>query len=277
MNISEIVVREITALSEMKALEELQREVWGLADLEILPAEHFLVTHETGGPLIGAYDHTELIGFVYGTPAHERGQLSIHSGMCAVRRQYRDHHLGYRLKLAQRDWAIKRGISLVTWTFDPLQARNAQLNFAKLGVVSEQYKINFYGETSSFLHQLGTDRLWVRWRLNSERVEERLAAKSAAHTLPDDYQIASALVQCDARLHPHRNEITPGEKVFIEIPGDINALQSANRAQAVRWREVTRSAFTELITKGYCVENFYRCQRKDQLVGVYELRTGERH
>ena len=91
--------------------------------------------------------------------------------MLAVKTAYRNHDLGYKLKLAQRERVLAQGIERMTWTFDPLQSLNAYFNFGKLGVVADAYKIDFYGEaTSSFLQKIGTDRLWVSWLLNSERV-----------------------------------------------------------------------------------------------------------
>ena len=102
--------------------------------------------------------------------------------MLAVTPSHRNLNLGYRLKLAQRDRALAQGIDRMTWTFDPLQSLNAHFNFAKLGVSAGTYKVNFYGEaTSGFLLQIGmgTDRLWVTWQLDSERVLERLRHRRA--------------------------------------------------------------------------------------------------
>jgi predicted GNAT superfamily acetyltransferase len=94
--------------------------------------------------------------------------------MLAVKPAYRNHKLGFKLKLAQRERVLAQGVKRITWTFDPLQSLNAHLNFGKLGVISDTYKINFYGETtSSLLHQIGTDRLWVTWLIESKRARER--------------------------------------------------------------------------------------------------------
>src|ERR1043165_8610301 len=91
-----------------------------------------------------------------------------HWHMLAVREQYREYHLGTKLKLAQRERALALHLHEITWTFDPLQSKNAHLNFAKLGVVCDKYKVDFYGaSTSSLLHQNGTDRLWVKWPVAS--------------------------------------------------------------------------------------------------------------
>ena len=104
--------------------------------------------------------------------------------MLAVRPEYRNSNLGYRLKLAQRERALASGLTRMTWTFDPLQSLNAHFNFAKLGVVSDRYEVNFYGEeTSSFLHRTGTDRLWVSWPLDSFRVTRRVEGMAETRRL----------------------------------------------------------------------------------------------
>src|ERR1044072_7449597 len=175
-----IIIRSIDLIEEMRAVEELQKEVWGPEDA--VPLTHLVAVKEVGGILMGAYDAEQLVGFVYGFIGQEGEHPVIHSHMMAARPSHRDHHLGYRLKLAQREAAMKRGFTRITWTFDPLQSRNAHLNFTKLGVVADQYKINFYGEESpSPLHRhVGTDRLWVSWLLKRRRVKERLQQRPGA-------------------------------------------------------------------------------------------------
>ena len=153
--------------------------------------------------------------------------------MLAVKHAYRNFNLGYKLKLAQREAVLAQNINVITWTFDPLQSLNAYFNFAKLGVIAERYVVNFYGEeATSFLHQTGTDRFWVKWILNSERVIKRLNK--------------------DMSLEE------PADKVLIEIPGDINAVHEESPERAREWRERTRRQFTEAVDAGYVVRDFYR-------------------
>src|SRR5215510_9310000 len=167
--ISNITIREIDKLAEMRAVEELQKEVWGIPDLDVVPMTHLVAARAAGGVLIGAFDGYALVGFVYGFPSFERGQLAHHSHMLAVKPAYRNFDLGRRLKLAQRDHVKAQGIELISWTFDPLQSLNAHFNFNKLGVIADRYLPNFYGhDAASFLHQTGTDRLWVSWFVSRE-------------------------------------------------------------------------------------------------------------
>src|SRR6185436_4677524 len=135
---------------------------------------------ELGAILMGAFTGGRMVGFVFGFPGILNGETIIHSDMLGVRPEYRSQSLGYMLKLAQRDAALALGVKRITWTFDPLQSRNAHLNFGKLGVTADRYLINYYGETSSFLHQSGTDRLWVTWQLDRQRVENPQLSNSFA-------------------------------------------------------------------------------------------------
>src|SRR5437016_7474137 len=149
MEAQAIVIREIDRLSEMREVETLQKDVWGCDDLDVVPLTMFVATREVGAVLIGAYDGPSLVGFVYGFPGYENGQVVHHSHMLAVRPSYRNFNLGYKLKLGQRERVLSQDIRRITWTFDPLQSLNAYFNFGKLGVVADNYMINFYGDRKS--------------------------------------------------------------------------------------------------------------------------------
>jgi predicted GNAT superfamily acetyltransferase len=269
-----IFIRDIDS-SELRAVEALQKEVWGCDDLDVVPLTLFVAAKEVGATLIGAYDGGSLIGFVYGFTGYEKGQVTHHSHMLAVSPAYRNYQLGFKLKLAQRERVLAQGIDCITWTFDPLQSLNAHLNFAKLGVVSDTYKINFYGEaTSSFLHQIGTDRLWVTWPLDSQRVRDRVQPGIDNQQQRIEVADAPVLVRVACNCVPQMNaeaDTFASDHLTIEIPGAINALQRQHPQLAVEWREATRWAFTRALDSGYVVEEFYSATRNDQRVGVYLL------
>jgi predicted GNAT superfamily acetyltransferase len=272
-----IVIRDVTSIEEMRDVEELQQRVWNCSERDIIPAITLKPAVDVGAILVGAFDAGKLAGFAYGFVGLESGRVIIHSEMLAVRSEYRTHNLGYRLKLAQRDRASARGISHITWTFDPLQSQNAHLNFAKLGVVAADYKINYYGETSSLLHRgLATDRLWVNWPLTSARVRRRLEEGEPSHPALNEL---TALVRVAADHAPDARSLSEGkydQQVLIEIPSDITTLQREQPQLAVRWREATRRAFTEALAAGYLVEEFHRLTRDDRVYGVYVLSYGKR-
>ena len=237
----------------MREVERLQREIWGVDDLEVYPALALKPQTEVGGILIGAFDEGRMVGFVFGFPGILDNETIIHSDMLGISEGYRSHNLGYLLKLAQREAAIERGVKRITWTFDPLQARNAHFNFSKLGVIADRYYVDYYGVTSSFLHRFGTDRLWVTWLLNSERVP----------TAPGDLEQLHHLVRGGENAEPVSDDFREAPQLVIEIPTQLTAHHE-------RWREATRQAFTSAIDKGYVVEGFY--VNKARPVGRYLLR-----
>src|SRR5215212_9450404 len=267
MQTATVTIREIDDVAQMRAVEDLQKEVWGIPDLDVVPLTHLVATKEAGGVLIGAFDSEELVGFVYGFPSFEFGQLAHHSHMLAVKAAYRNHDLGRRLKLAQREHVMGQGIGLITWTFDPLQSLNAYFNFSKLGVVADRYLPDFYGEeAASFLHQTGTDRLWVSWFVSTERVKSII---SGAGQTPVEYGLSLVSIRSDGS--PRRNDLSEAlahDRVSIEIPGDINSLHQQQARTALKWREETRWAFLEAIKAGYVIVGFTH----ERNVGRYLLR-----
>lgn len=108
------------------------------------------------------------------------GKPYLHSHMLGVVPKYRNSGIGRKLKLAQREYAIRRDVDLIEWTFDPLEIKNAFFNIERLGVVVRRYVHNQYGTTSSHLHGgLPTDRLVAEWWLRSARAETLLAGEPA--------------------------------------------------------------------------------------------------
>jgi len=247
-----IVIRNIESLAEMREVEQLQRDIWGVDELEVYPALALKPQTEVGAILMGAFAEGRMVGFVFGFPGILDGETIIHSDMLGIREEYRSQNVGYLLKIAQRDAALARGVKRITWTFDPLQSRNAHFNFAKLGVIADRYYVDYYGVTSSFLHRFGTDRLWVTWLLERERVKSRIEGRS----LP-------RLVRVGEDLEPVEGDPLSGPQVIIEIPGEL-------KSHHERWREATRRAFTSAINAGYVVEEFFISD--DRKVGRYLLR-----
>lgn len=140
-----LAIRGLASFDDLRQVEAVEKEVWGVADRDVVPLPLAIATKEAGNLWLGAFDGPHLAGFAFAFLGLEEGRLTLHSHLLAVRGPYRDLNLGYKLKLAQRERALALGIQKITWTFDPLQSKNAHLNFAKLGVVSDRYKPDFYG------------------------------------------------------------------------------------------------------------------------------------
>jgi predicted GNAT superfamily acetyltransferase len=285
-----VTIRDLCSFEDLKQAEIVEREVWGLSDLDSTPLTLAIATRAAGSIWIGGFDGDKLVGFAFGFLGTEHSQLIMHSHMLAVLEPYRNSRLGYKLKLAQRERALAMriddgrtndtrisdfGIREMTWTFDPLQSKNAHLNFAKLGVVSESYKVDFYGpETSSVLHRNGTDRLWVTWPLSSRRVQDRLQGRDRRAEILDALSTLTPLVQFNGDGKPACTNLAAAlsrQRIAIEIPSDIASVERKDPALAREWRLQTRWAFTEALKAEFFVAEFCRTVRGQQGPGVYLL------
>lgn len=174
-----IQVRALTTPEEFALAVEVQKHVWGFDEIELLPVRLFVVASHIGGQTFGAYDGDRMVGFLLAVPGLKRdGTQYLHSHMLGVLREYRNRGVGQLLKRRQRAEALARGISLVEWTFDPLELKNAYFNLERLGVVVRRYVLNQYGFTTSPLHGgLPTDRCTAEWWLASPRVEAVMSGR----------------------------------------------------------------------------------------------------
>ena len=221
----DIQVRKCETLEEFHGCVELQRRIWGEADLEVEPVTLFVVAAHTGGQVLGAFADDRMIGYTLAVVGLRDGALYLHSHMTGVEAEYRDRGVGRMLKLFQRDEALSRGIRLIQWTFDPLELRNAYFNLNRLGAISRKYLPNLYGTTTSPLHRgLATDRLLVEWRLDSSR------AVAAIQTL------ATALFEPPAT---------------IELPAELERWQQENAPEVTNVQARLREEFTKWFAKGY--------------------------
>jgi len=274
----QIGIRDLKSIDDLSQMKAVEKEVWGMADEDALPLTLAIACKAAGNIFVGAFDKEKLVRFAFGFLGREHGQTTIHSHMLAVLDAYRHLDLGSRLKQAQRERAMAMGVHQMTWTYDPLQSRNAHFNFSKLGVVSDTYKVDFYGpETSSVLHRNGTDRLWVRWLLNSRRVRDRLAGKNERVETLDAMKLLAPLVRFDPSGKPERADLAESlarQRVRIEIPGDILEVERTDMGLAREWRDATRWAFREAVKAGFFVVEFCRSVRGQQGPGAYLLQRG---
>jgi len=172
-----IEIRALTAHPEFQDAVKLQQQIWGFEEIELLPLRLFVVASKVGGQVFGAFDGPRMIGFCLAIPGLKAGGKSyLHSHMLGVLPEYRDQRVGRRLKLAQRDEALGRGIDLIEWTFDPLEIKNAFFNVERLGAIVRRYVFNQYGTTTSHLHGgLPTDRCIAEWWIGSPRAQAIIA------------------------------------------------------------------------------------------------------
>jgi predicted GNAT superfamily acetyltransferase len=260
-----IEIGPIQTHDEFRAVEQLQRQVWGLEDIEIVPDHLLLTAQKNGGLVLGAFDASpggeskQLVGFVFGFAGlSPGGQLKHCSHMAGVAPAYQNRNLGYRLKLAQREHVMAQGIDLITWTFDPLESRNASLNFHKLGATCQAYLRDLYGGMRDALNVgLPSDRFQVAWHIASHQVAVRLRGDRARPSLSvlqtDGISLLNYPLPGDS---PHPRETTlsiEGDRLLIQIPAHFQAIKASDMGLARAWRLHTRVLFEDAFAGGYVV------------------------
>ena len=265
----EIKIRPLSTLAELADIELLERDIWGMNDLEIISMHSLHAMCHSGGQILGAYSGDQLVGFVVsilGSQSNDQlpaaAQLTIYSVIAGVAQAYQNQNVGYLLKLVQREFVMRIGIAQVVWTYDPLESRNARFNIFKLGAVCHKYHRHFHGEMSGINAGIPTDRFEVDWWVLHERVKERVAGGkrplTLAQLLADDTVIinpsipntSDLLVPPDVWLRAESN------RLLVEIPSNFQVLKQQDFALANRWRHHTRLVFEELFSCGYAVTDF---------------------
>jgi len=261
-----IRIEPVQALEEYRAVEDLQREVWRLEDVETVP-DHVLITaQKNGGLVLGAFDESaeggrRLVGFVFGflgrTP---EGTVKHCSHMLGVARSHHGRGIGFRLKLAQREHVLGQSLSLITWTFDPLESPNANLNFRKLGATCRTYFRDVYGEMRDEINAgVPTDRFQVDWHIESEHVRRRIELGKTASVggwMADGAQLVNDSPAARGPAPPAEIPALDGTTLLVEIPTDFQRIRSEDAQLARRWRATTRRLFETAFAAGYTVVDF---------------------
>lgn len=254
----DVSIRHLETLPEYRAAVEIQTETWGRDFADTVPLSILKVSQRVGGITAGAFTpEGRMVGCVFGLTGLRNGEAVHWSDILAVSPDWRGTGLGKRLKWFQRAELLKMGVRTMFWTFDPLQALNANLNINGLGARPIEYVENMYGETGSDLHSgLGTDRFVAQWDLDSPRVE------ALAHGRADSQPLAvSGAPVVNTRMEngvpaPHTGGLPDAESVLVEIPASINEIKRASREMGMRWRICTREAFLHYFARGLCVQRF---------------------
>ena len=281
-----ISIRALKTPAEFVAAEEVQQRVWQMPDWrDAVPANLLIAVSKGGGTVLGAFaaDGT-LVGLAFsfiGLDAHaEPPKLKHHSHMVAVLPEFRSQGIGIQLKFKQRADALTQGIDLMTWTYDPLQARNANLNLARLGAIARRYIVNAYGEMTDGLNAgLASDRFEVEWWLNTTRVQTCAAGQPLVFNWDDWVRAGAQRVfrtHIDARGLPHIEHADDlrGAQLLVEIPASIGAVKSASLDLAREWRAQTREVFLRAFAVGYAAVGFVFADRDGHPRAAYVL-SGE--
>jgi predicted GNAT superfamily acetyltransferase len=231
---ADVVIRECVSVEDFQRCIELERAVWKDDDIGIMPIRLYMISKACKAPTIGAFDESgQLVGFVHTMLALIGCNVVYHSHLAAVLEGHRHKDIGYRMKLAQREFALQAGIPLIIWTFDPLQSRNAHLNINKLGAIIRRYEVNYYTEGISAVFDSGVpaDRIFAEWWVRSPYVEATIAG--------------------------NRPQI-PGEVSTLTIPDDINAVRARSIEDHLKWRLRVREDFLRETATGKIARGFER-------------------
>jgi predicted GNAT superfamily acetyltransferase len=238
-------IREVASVEEYDSCIRLQREVFGLPDLEISPRRHLIVSRMAGGWTLGAFAEGQLVGFVHHLAAVSGAEIFGYSHMMAVAADYQNRGVGARLKWAQRIRALSEGRDFIKWTFEPMRGRNAHFNLNRLGVVIREYAVNFYGtdystnpaERAAGISGMDSDRLFASWDLNSPRVAALAAGLEFPLGAPDH---------------------------IIEIPANFSELLRSDPKAGKREQLRVREEFVQALAEGFVCRAFERDSEKPQ-------------
>jgi chorismate synthase len=247
-----VTYRILTEVEALRRCEQIEHDVWGLVDREVLSATHMRAMVHAGGMAAGAFVDGELAGFVFGFVSYEGVEegVALHSHLLAVLPGFRGRRLGIGLKRFQREWCLERGLERVTWTFDALQLGNARLNLEHLGATGGIYLHDFYGRFGGTLAgNVSTDRMLVSWALRDPDVAALAADRDRAAIDPEG---ATTVLAWHAGNLPGAPDLTAtGPYLLVALPQSFTPMIAAQPALAERWRGAVRAVLSHYFLLGY--------------------------
>lgn len=244
---SRVAVDEVDDMPTLRAVSALFDEVWGRNDEGTpMPSEVMRsLTHAGGCVTVARHATGGLVGAAVLVRGPDRGTYSM---IAAATSGFADQGIGTALKLRQRVWALGRGLTSMSWTFDPLVSRNARFNLTKLGAEAATYEASFYGRMHDAINIADdADRLVATWRLDSARVLS--ATEGTAPDAADPDPLGDEVVALGPDGEPSILR-RPDGTTWIRVPLDIVALRRRRPDEAAAWRVATRKAFAEALGHG---------------------------
>jgi predicted GNAT superfamily acetyltransferase len=254
---------ELRTNDDFIAVVELQRAVWGSNGFDPVPNHIMHVVSTNGGLVVGAQVEEQMVGFALAWPVRRGDGWILWSHIAGVHPDYQNAGIGFNLKQFQRQWALANDYDTMGWTFDPMQAGNANFNICRLGAISNTYKINVYGEMTDEVNRgLQSDRLAVTWRLHHPRVEQ-LAQGKKSEPIAVAYPQASFLLRQhdDGTLVMRDLAQIETAVCFVEVPYDLNTLKREQLALTREWQLQVRQIFQDVFAAGYWVVDFVRANQ----------------
>lgn len=240
------VIKELRTMDELKLMQNIESKVW---EMSPIPTHQTFTAVKNGGIVLAAFVDEKIVGFCYGFTGFKEDKSYLCSHMLAIDPDYRSRNIGAKLKLRQREIAIDKGYDLMTWTYDPLETRNAYLNLTKLNAVCNTYIENCYGEMTDGMNKgLPSDRFEVHWHLKSAYLNDYesfdVSNAVSLNTLRNNEEGLSEFVMIN------HNELD-AHAYSLSVPKDFQRLKSESPSLALDWRLKTREKFRELFIAGY--------------------------
>ena len=272
---AQITIRPVTHFDEMPAIQAIQRAAWNMPDVGLVPLNFFKTAAYNGGLVLGAFDGDRAVGFLLTIPAILNqpregiegifsGRYKFHSVMMGVHPDYHSRGIGHQLKVAQRQFTIEQGVTMVSWSYEPLLAPNAWLNIARLGGVVDLFEVAFYGEANGWAE----DRFLVDWWVTSERVERRLIGAEHPHALAEHLAAGAELIA--GEWSPEGFPLAPAPQLgceaaafLLEIPPNLTLIRQSAPEAALAWRLSFRVMMQHYLNGPYRVLDVVR----DRLMG----------
>jgi chorismate synthase len=251
------VAKDIAACA---ATVPIQQEVWS-GDVVVPPQLMLAAAHNGGFVALGYADGDDAAaGFVFGFLGIYDYHFRHHSHMLAVRERYRGSSLAVDLKQAQRDHCLDQGIEVIGWTMDPLEARNATFNFAKLGAYTREYHRDFYGAMPDKLNAgLPSDRIYVEWPIGHDRTYKRLKGEDHPPSLETaEGEGIHYVLRADGGRPGTVEPVNDESHLLVAIPPRFQELKARDPKLALAWRLAARDAFESAFAKGYAAVEFLR-------------------
>ena len=244
-----VTVREL-ATEQMAAAAQLLESIWNTPPV---PTPMMVALSHAGASVAGAFDGARLVGASVGYFALPLGER-LHSHVAGVSQSHVGRGIGRALKFHQRAWCLERGLTHMTWTFDPLVSRNAAFNITGLGVDIADYLQDFYGTMTDGVNAgQGSDRLLASWTLDRTDATETRPA-----TQPTPPASASALLSATEEGRPQLHVPDPtAQHLTVAVPPDIEALRHTDPTTAAAWRGVVRGALVPMMARGWAITGFH--------------------
>ncbi|THE10555.1 GNAT family N-acetyltransferase [Bacillus timonensis] len=249
--LSTMIIKNVKSIADLQQVHKLESMVWSPEDT--VPISHTAATIKNGGFILGAFYKEELIGFQYSFPGFNGKKPYLVSHSLGIHSDYRKQGIGEKLKHEQRKLAAEMGYDLISWTYDPLETVNGNLNLHKLGAVCTSYIENAYGEMTDGMNDgISTDRFVVEWSVTETNSENRNCDISASTVLIQTKFIDGCLTPGEIELEES------SEALFVPVPGNFQEIKKMNFDTALQWREKTKKVFTHYLEHGWVVTDLVK-------------------